>query len=167
MDDLITVFVTNKSNPETGLSPTIRIWEVSAGSQSLVVTDDAMTEVGDGFYKYEFTTMDPLKHYNFRADAGASQPKGERYYVGSSALSPQEIADVNWDETASDHSIIGSTGELLQILVKFERNRTVIDGSSKTLTIYDDDETTPLHVFNLKDSAGLPSITEVCERDPV
>ena len=35
------------------------------------------------------------------------------------------------------------------------------------LTIYDDDGTTPLEVFNLKDSAGDPSMESVFERAPV
>lgn len=35
-----------------------------------------------------------------------------------------------------------------------------------TLTIYDDDCTTPLQTFYLKDSNGNLSITEVCERVP-
>ena len=166
MDDLITIFATTNNVPATSLSPTIRIWEVSASSHTLVVTDDSMTAVGDGFYKYEFTTQDPLKHYNFRADTGSSQPAGERYHVGASSLSPEEISDVVWDEDLTLHTETDSGSELLKLLVKFEENRTRIDPTAKTLTIFDDDGTTPLHVFDLKDASGSASVTEVCERDP-
>lgn len=167
MDDLITIFATTNNVPATGLSPTIRIWEVAAGSHSLVVADDNMTEIDDGFYKYEFTTMDPLKHYDYRADTGSSQPAGERFHAGASHLSPDEISDVTWDEDLTTHNVVNSGAELLKLLIKFETNRTRIDPTAKTLTIFDDDETTPIHVFNLKDAAGSPSIIEVCERDPV
>jgi len=35
------------------------------------------------------------------------------------------------------------------------------------LIIYEDDGTTPFRTYNLKDSGGLPSVTQVFERDPV
>ena len=173
MDDIVTTYVTTAGAPATGLSVTVRIWRVRAATQTLVVTDAAMTEVGDGFYKYEFTTWDPLENYVFRSDSGVAQADSERYATGASGLTKEEVADQVWDETKADHSIVGSTGEALtniegivEILLKFEANRSLIDPVAKTLTIYDDDETTPIHVFALKDSTGPPSVTEVCERDP-
>lgn len=57
--------------------------------------------------------------------------------------------------------------ELLEIAVKYETNRTKIDGVNMTMTIFDSDGTTPLRVFSLLDGDGNPSITEVCERRPV
>ena len=45
--------------------------------------------------------------------------------------------------------------------------RTRIDPTSKTLTVYDEDCTTILRVFNLYDSTGTPSVVDVCERKPV
>lgn len=35
------------------------------------------------------------------------------------------------------------------------------------LVIYDNDETTPLYKWNLKDASGNPTLTDVYERDPV
>jgi len=67
--------------PVTGLSPTIRIRDLS--TNTLVVTDAAMTEVGDGFYKYDFTTYDATKQYVIRTDGGATLPAGERYGYGN------------------------------------------------------------------------------------
>lgn len=174
MDDLITTFVTTSGVPATGLSVTIRIWLVEAGLNTLVVTDAAMSEVGDGFYKYNFTTMDPLESYVYRSDSGVAQAITERYAIGASNLSPEEISDTVWDEAIADHAAVGSTGEslstvqsIVEVLLKFEKNRTLIDPIAKTLTIYDDDEVTPIHIFTLRDSTGTPSIAEVCERDPV
>ena len=174
MDDIVTTYVTTDGAPATGLTVTVRIWRVRAATQTLVVTDAAMTEVGDGFYKYEFTTWDPLENYVFRSDSGVGQTDSERYATGASSVSPEEISDQVWDEDKTEHTIVGSTGEALtdiesivEVLLKFESNRSLIDPVAKTLTIYDDDETTPIHVFLLKDSTGSLSVDEVCERDPV
>lgn len=92
-----------------------------------------------------------------------------------------------WDEQALDHTTSGSMGmtvneikadtgsvsissaaltTLVNTLLKYERNRTKIDAVNKQMIIYDDDCTTILHVFDLKDSAGNPSVAEVCERRP-
>jgi hypothetical protein len=97
------------------------------------------------------------------------------------------IANAVWDEASTDHLLAGSTGELLaQIkadtgsvsisnialtslvttLLKYERNRTKIDTVNKQMIIYDDDCSTILHTFDLKDSTGAPSVTSICERRP-
>lgn len=206
MSIVINSFFTNGGVPATGLAPTIRIWEVAAGSHSLVVgqptqvNDPVMTEVGDGFYKFEFDTLtyghDPLKAYVIRSDGGNTLPVNERYSVASTdesavgTLSPTTIADIVdgvWDESAAAHVAGGSMGllqnqtaadaaavnisvttavSLIQTLLKYETNRTRIDKTLKTLTIYDNDGTTPLKVFDLRDSNGALSVVEVCERDP-
>jgi hypothetical protein len=103
-----------------------------------------------------------------------------------------DIADAVWDEPRADHLIPGSTGEGLsqikadtsdiidklyldansvlevtQLLLKLEAGRTKIDPVNHTLTVFDEDCTTPLRVFDLLDSTGNPSVSEVCERVPV
>lgn len=177
-----------------GLTPTIRIWEVSALSHVLVVTDEDMTEIGDGFYKYNFSTYDDTKRYVFRADGGVGLANNERYeYAATEELtiadsSVTSIVDGVWDEAAGSHLLAGSTGEMLahvkadtssisisnsaltslvNTLLKYERNRTKIDTVNKTLTVYDDDCTTVLHTFSLRDSSGNPSVSEVCDRVPI
>jgi hypothetical protein len=55
---------------------------------------------------------------------------------------------------------------VLDTLLKYQANRTKIDQNLKTLTIFDDDGVTPIRVFDLKNFAGQPSLTEVAERDP-
>jgi hypothetical protein len=57
-------------------------------------------------------------------------------------------------------------GGLLDVIRKYSTNRTRVDATAKTLTVYDDDCTTVLRVFDLLDGAGSPSIDEVCERKP-
>jgi hypothetical protein len=102
-------------------------------------------------------------------------------------VSNSSVADKVWDETRTDHLTVGSTGEalsniladttqlrldvidietLVTTLLKYESNRTEIDKTAKTLTVYDDNGTTPLQVFDLFDSTGTPSVDEVTERVP-
>lgn len=178
---LVSAFFTTNGVPSDILSPTIKIWEVTSSSNILVVNNANMALVGDGFYKYEFAAMDPLKDYLFRADSGASQSADERYCIGSSMLSKEEISDTVWDEDTSEHNIANSAGEkvnimkteitdmsgLLEILLKYQANRTRIDPVSKTLTVYEDDGTTPMKVFSMRNVAGVPSTSQVAERYPL
>jgi hypothetical protein len=57
--------------------------------------------------------------------------------------------------------------DLVQLLLKYDTNRTKIDPTAMTLTVYEDDCTTPLRVFKLLDTTGAPSITQVAERKPI
>ena len=114
--------------------------------------------------------------------------------TAASGSSPAQIADAVWDELKSAHLVAGSFGEwatyiknqvdsidsdttgiiasqstvisLIQTLLKYSKNRTRVDQTAKTLTIYDDDTLTPIKVFDLKDFTGAASITEVAERMP-
>lgn len=162
---------------------------------SMIEVIDGSPATGDGFYKYVFAGYDELKEYVVRVDAGASIPYHSRYYVAEIATCDvqldsgdiQNIVDGVWDEPAINHIDAGSTGEklsqihaasqtlilalddvqgLVELLLKYETNRTKIDATAKTLTVYDDDCTTVLRVFDLLDSAGDPSVEEVCERKP-
>jgi hypothetical protein len=72
------------------------------------------------------------------------------YWTGSQVLNDNEAGVIT----------------LLQTLLKYEKNRTRIDKTAKTLTVYDDDGTTPIKVFSLRDENGVPSITEIIERLP-
>jgi hypothetical protein len=78
---LITAFFSDQGAPKTGLSPTIRIR--NAITTSLVVTDAAMTEIGDGWYKYDFAGYDPTIDYVIRSDGGALLANHERYSYGN------------------------------------------------------------------------------------
>ena len=176
MSKTITTFFTNGGTPALGLSPTIRIWEIDPGGDTLVVTDAAMSETGDGIYKYVFAGYDPTLDYTIRADGGATLPIGERYQSGANEHDAQEV----WGAQTTDHNDAGSFGEavndininvnaaiaVLDVLLKYESNRTRVDPVANTLTIYDDDGTTVLQVFDLYDENGAPSSDCVYERRP-
>lgn len=222
MTTTIASFFTFNGIPKPGLSPTIRIWELSpTGDNTLIIgstegtgnpgtgigTDGIMLEVfdktvgipgsgtlpiggsRDGFYYFNFTTAmgyDQSKSYVIKVDGGSSQPVSERYQV-SQLESKIDLVAAIYDEPATNHTAIGSFGaiinqtqantqnlllsmvdvsSLLSLLLKYETNRTKIDAINHTLTIFDDDCTTPLRTFKLLDSYGFPSVQDVCERQP-
>lgn len=134
----ITVFLTNEGSPATGLSPTVRIRKVSDGT--LVVTDGAMTELGDGFYKYAFTSYDAGTDYVIRIDGTATLSAGDRYHAATNLLNNVEQA------------------------IKIWTNKLQITGNQQV--VYDDDGSTALYTWDLKDASGNPTQTNVLERDP-
>ena len=70
--------------PATGMSPlpTIRIRRIS--DNTLVVTDANMTELGDGWYNFDFTSLfDESEEYVIRAEASALVIARDRLKVGT------------------------------------------------------------------------------------
>ena len=100
--------------------------------------------------------------------------------VGGNVLSVAETAQAVWNANLSVYTSPGTAGNIVNeieltsseilniagIVLKYQANRTKIDKVAKTLTVYDDNGTTPIKVFDLKDSTGTPSITEITERTP-
>lgn len=187
---IITSFFTNLGVPQTGLTPTIDVWQLDNSNpllNTLVVNNGALIEIGGGLYRYDFSTYVHSNSYFFIVDGGAALPISERYNIAGNESYREEVSTGVWEETAVLHVAPGTMGflqnqisadvtqvridvttalSLLQTLLKYERNRTKLDKVAKTLTVYDNDGTTPLKVFDLKDSTGAPSILEVCERVP-
>lgn len=84
---IVSAYFADRGTPKTGLSPVIYVRDLSDGS--LVVNGAAMTEVGGGFYKYEFAAYEATGTYGIACDGGAALIGGERYAVG--AKGPGEI----------------------------------------------------------------------------
>lgn len=108
---------TNAGVPQTGLTPTIRIWDVTDTTSQLVVNNAAMTEIGDGGYKYAFTAYDGQRDYYIRCDGGAGLPDSERYTYGGNDSFRKDIADQVWRELLADNKISGSFGEAIQTII--------------------------------------------------
>jgi len=211
---IISSYFQDGSGPVTGLSPTLRIWEVTSTGEILIVgspcgtgsaVDGAMSELADcgspetemdGFYRYTFDDTlgyDTTKAYVVRVDGGVALATAFRYQVEKiSCVDAKEgIADSVWLAPAADYQLgspetmgglqndtytsvetirltdIPALYMLLDLVRKYNTNRTKIDGAANTLTIYDDDCVTPLRVFRLLDSTGTPSVAEVCERTSI
>ena len=138
----ITSFFTDKNIPSTGLIPTIRVRKVSDGQ--LVVTDENMVEIGDGWYRYDFVAYDSKINYVIRCDGGASLLDSDRYIgAGSNDAWGQMFAG-------------GITSrETMELLRKIETNRAVITPDDSYTTIFDDDGVTPLKSFEITDDCRV------------
>ena len=187
---IITVFFSTSGVPTPGLTPIINIYQLNPTTptiNTLVVSNGATTEIGNGWYRYDFSTYDLTQNYVYTFDGGVSLTDCERFKIGGNESYVEDITDGVWDEPSINHLASGSTGflltqiksdttsitvsqititSLLNTLLKYERNRTKVDVANATLTVYDDDCTTPLTVFNLRDHLGNPSVSEVCDRAP-
>jgi hypothetical protein len=187
---IITVHYTSSGLPLLGLSPTIDIYELDAtnpGTNTQVVVAGSTVEIGSGWYRYDFSTYSPSKNYVFNFDGGPSISGCDRFKYGGNESYVEDIAPAVWNEQAIEHTIDGTTGMVLnqikadttsiiltevQLLtlintqLKYERNRTKIDVANAQMIIYDDDCTTVLTTFDLRDFNGMPSVESVCERIP-
>ena len=126
----ILAFFTNSGVPALGLTPTIRIRDVS--DNSLLINDAVMSEVGDGNYKYDYVAYDLNKNYSIRCDGGVVLPIGERYTYGgnenyiedieNSTLSDgitgleQDIAEVNTNILAVSASLVDISDDIKRLL---------------------------------------------------
>jgi hypothetical protein len=184
---IITTHFSNGGVPSVGLTPTIDIMLLTPTTSTPVVTGGVLADLGGGWYRYNFTMYDPSQTFIFSIDGGASLQACERYRYGGNESYSEDITDGVWNADIVDYQGTGTLGSavsqtkadtatilinqltatsLVETLLKYQTNRTRIDPLAKTLTIYDDDCTTVLQVFDLKDSNGNASVIEVCERRP-
>jgi len=144
---------------DTGLTVVARVYD-SSGVQ--VGSDVATTEVG------------ALAIYRGDMPVAVEGSYGVRFFNGTLLLGQETIS---WDGTAE--KINASTSEVNANEVKIDTaiaqatlarkhltNRDKIDTTANTLTRYDDDGTTPLVVFDLKDGDGDASSTQIYEKTP-
>ena len=186
---IINSFFTKQGISVAGLTPSVYVWAIDdiSGTKTPVVTGLPALDAGDGMYTLNISSyVNDQTHYIVVVDAGDSMTPYGRYNTGS--ITPaKNIAAAVWNADAVSYTNANTMGELinkisahtsttavdiidikqlLHTLKQFENNRTKIDTQAKTLTVYQDDGVTPLQVFNLKDSAGIGSVTEVAERVP-
>lgn len=171
-------------------------WRIKpwAGDYRLVINGNVYTEEGvpiyipiEGSYKIIIEqTLSQLVQL-VTTESGETIP----VEVPSSA----EIADAVWNRMATNHISTGTFGayvnmikattdlqlaesyqikalvntsiSLIETLSKYETNRTRVDQAQKRLYIYDNDGTTVLKVFDLRDFNGTASVTQIAERIPV
>jgi len=76
----IRAYFENSGVPATGLTPTVNVYE-DDGTQ--VITSQSMSEVGNGWYFYVFTTAVVNTGYMWVADGGSGLSNVDRYESGS------------------------------------------------------------------------------------
>jgi hypothetical protein len=133
----IICFFTDNGTPKTGLSPVVDVWKLD-GTQA--ITSQAMTEIGGGFYKYDFSTYDETEDYCIRADGTNTLSDSDRYVFST-------------NETAGVSNIL-----------KIQKNKWEI--LRNQLIFYDDDGSI-LYKFDLQNKAGGGSDRDVYKRIPV
>jgi hypothetical protein len=124
----ILAFFTNSGVPATGLSPTIRIRELAG--DTLVVTDAAMTEVGDGHYKYNFTGYDATIDYSIRCDGGVTLPAAERYTYAGNENYFDDMGEAVWSENPSGYDSITESSFGQQFIALLYGDSIYVDANS-------------------------------------
>jgi len=78
----ILAYFTQDGDPKTGLTPTIKIVELS--SNSVIVNEETMSETAiPGSYQYNFTNYNVYNDYAIRCDGGPTLSNYERYTYGA------------------------------------------------------------------------------------
>jgi len=140
----VLAYFTEEGQPVTGLSPTVLIKDVDTGAD--VITGSAMVDIGDGFYRYDFSAYNPTKNYAVTCDS-VTLSGVERYTYASSG-EYGEVLD-------SIESTVGVVDIRTTLLRKIQTNRLeLFDGDTNNWILYDDDAVTPLLTFSVSDKNG-------------
>lgn len=145
-----------------GLASLMAVRICKAGLTSFSVITPVITDLGNGVYNIALTGTDastlgyaPL---NITAPNALENNDVILYVI------PATLGDVKAD-TGTILTASAATLTLADQLRKAAYGRWKIENDQ--LTIYDDDGTTPLEVFDLKDADGNPSMVSIFERTPV
>jgi hypothetical protein len=166
-----------------------------SGTHRLVIEGNVYTEEGDPIYIPHDGNFGVVIEQTLSSLVETVTTQGAGTGTGTTVVpTPSEIAGAVWDTNAISYVQSGSFGQfmnmikamtestandvaimkpkldtataLIQTLLKYQSNRTKIDQTAKTMTVYQDDGVTVLKVFDLKDFTGTSSITQVAERVP-
>lgn len=158
------------------------VWDASMSAHlGAGTTGEKLNSAGSGGGSSDWTSPEREQiRYRLGLDGTQSTP-------ATSTGTLPNIASRVWEEVALSHLATGTMGEklnlvkadtnsiamsvvsveaMVNLILKYDKNRTKIDTASKTLIIYDNDGVTPIQVFNLKDASGNPSVVESYERVP-
>ncbi len=129
----------------TGATVTYEIFNSTTGAS---VTSGTLSEQGStGYYtaSYTFSTA------------------GDFRIVYNSSGYPAAAESVAvMDFTTDIDDILADTVKLNKI----QCNRWKLDAGANTMTIYEDDQTTPFLVFDMKDASAVASVNRIFERVP-
>ena len=143
--DFLAYFNTN-GVPTTGLSPTVAIRRVDTGAE--VVTAGAMSELGDGWYKYAYAAGSDSLEYVATADGGASLPTASRYASG-----------------ATDSEPLATIAQDIDFLKQFMSGNWEIVNNQ--MIFYDSDGVTALRTYDLFNKLGVAAETDTYKREKV
>jgi len=136
----ITAYFNNNIGHATGLSPIVIIRTLETG---ILAASGTMTEIGDGFYKFEFFGYDITKNYTVLCDS-VTLPLAYRYKGSSSG---------EWGNIINNIGLVSDNVDFRVNLVrKIWKNRLILkDGGVQNLTVYEDDDVTPIIKWDVTD----------------
>ena len=79
----IVAYYCDAGTPATGLSPILSCWKIDG---TVVFTDQSMSEIASGYYKYDFTNYTPANDYLFLADGGITLSNIDRYVYSANDI---------------------------------------------------------------------------------
>ena len=107
----VLAFFTKGGVPAVGLNATIQIREVATGI--VVVNWAPMTEIGDGWYRHDFSYM-YTKEYVATIDGSAVLSNNERFMFSAKDNTMLDIEKIVWDANVSQHQNGSSFGQLVK-----------------------------------------------------
>ena len=137
------------------VSGTVRVFHIVAGSEVDDLVATALVQVG-GTNKWRYVWAP--------GSLAAGEYTAEYIIQDSGARTGRYSEGVIVKDIAEQSTLVLVQADV-EIIKKVETGRWRI--VSNQMIFYDDDEVTPILTFDLKDQAGLPSMTDVFERDPV
>jgi len=84
----------------------------------------------------------------------------------STGADATSISDAVWNANRNNFNIANSMGRLSRDMFQALVGKYIIDFTANTLTIYAEDNVTPIRVFNLFDRSGKPATINIYERVP-
>jgi len=138
-------FFTNNGQLALGLNPAITIREVDSGT--LVVTGgsgDIMSELGNGWYKYEFDGSDSID-YAIVCDGGDPLTSAERYTYGGSEINSNlietndkisRILGLSQENYRILNPVYDNKGNLTSALIKTYSSATDTNNDQNSLAQY-------------------------------
>jgi hypothetical protein len=157
--------------PALNLTPSFSVF-MAVGDSSSFETIPVITEIGSGFYKYEFEWVDgDLNSYLTKVDLGISVPPGERYIINrierhdflpDTAASIEASAELI--KTKAD-SLIASAGLLEELVVRLldiEEGNWEINNNKLVIK---DAAGVKITEFNLFGSTGIPTSSNPYKRE--
>jgi len=146
----ITTYFDASGAPITGLSPIITIRDID--TEAIVISGAAMSEVGDGFYVYDFVGFDITKDYSILSDA-VTLPNIARY---------KDAVTGEYGDIINNIHLVSDNVELRTALIrKILTNRLeLFDGDTDNWVLYDDDSSTVLFKWDVTDKTDTDILQE-------
>lgn len=110
----ILTFFTENGFPKSGLSPAIKI--VNITDETVSVLWEPMSEISDGWYKYDFVDYDYKLEYIILMDGGPELLGPERYNSAATDNSNDDISKIVWNAKKISFQESGSFGESINTI---------------------------------------------------